>query len=63
MGKKKSIKKNFMWQICIEFTNMLLPLVTSPVLSRRLGAEALGVYSYVYTVTYYFLQFSAFHDF
>jgi len=58
VGKKKSIKKNFMWQICIEFTNMLLPLVTSPVLSRRLGAEALGVYSYVYTVTYYFLQFS-----
>ena len=58
MNKKKSIKKNFVWQVGIEITNMLLPLVTSPILSRRMGAETLGIYSYVYTVAYYFLMFA-----
>lgn len=58
MNKKKSIKKNFIWQVGIEITNMLLPLITSPILARRMGAETLGIYSYVYTMTYYFLQFA-----
>ncbi|WP_044914573.1 oligosaccharide flippase family protein [Butyrivibrio sp. WCE2006] len=56
MSENRSIKKNFIWQVGIEITNMLLPLVTSPILARRMGAETLGIYSYVYTVTYYFLQ-------
>lgn len=56
MSENRSIKKNFVWQVGIEITNMLLPLVTSPILARRMGAETLGIYSYVYTVTYYFLQ-------
>ncbi len=54
----KSIKKNIVWQVWIEITNMLLPLVTSPILARRLGAESLGKYTYVYTITYYFVQFA-----
>ncbi|WP_029231640.1 flippase [Butyrivibrio sp. VCB2006] len=58
MSQKKSIKKNFVWQVGIEITNMLLPLVTSPILARRMGAETLGIYSYVYTVSYYFLTFA-----
>lgn len=58
MVEKKSIKKNFVWQVGIEVTNMLLPLITSPILSRRMGSEALGIYSYVYTITYYFFYFA-----
>ncbi len=58
MKESKSIAKNFIWQTCIEVTNMLLPLVTSPILSRRLGAEPLGIYTYVFTITYYFVQAS-----
>lgn len=50
----KNLKLNFIWQVCIEITNMLLPLVTSPILARRLGAEAIGTYSYVNSVSYYF---------
>ena len=53
--KNSSVKKNFFWQLCIEITNMLLPLVTSPILSRRLGAESIGIYSYVYSISYCFI--------
>lgn len=51
----KNLKLNFFWQICFEVTNMLLPLVTSPILARRLGAESIGTYSYVYSISYYFI--------
>ena len=33
---------------------MVLPLVTSPYISRKLGASNIGIYSYTFTVTYYF---------
>lgn len=54
-NNKSSLKKNFFWQLCIEITNMLLPLITSPILARRLGVEAIGIYSYVYSISYYFV--------
>lgn len=53
--KRKNIKFNFFWQVGIEITNMMLPLVTSPILARRLGAEAIGIYSYINSITYYFI--------
>ena len=53
---KNKIKLNFIWQLGIEITNMMLPLITSPILSRRLGAESIGLYSYVYSISYYFVR-------
>ena len=38
---KNKIKLNFIWQLGIEITNMMLPLITSPILSRRLGLNPL----------------------
>ena len=32
-----------------------MPLITAPYISRTLGAKAVGVYSYTYSVAYYFL--------
>lgn len=34
---------------------VILPLITAPYISRTLGATAVGVYSYTYSVAYYFL--------
>lgn len=34
---------------------MILPLITSPILSRALGANGLGVYSYTTTILNYFV--------
>lgn len=50
-----NIKKNFMWQTLYQIMSLILPLVTSPILARTLGAEGLGIYSYVNTVVSYFI--------
>ncbi len=39
---------------------MIIPLITTPYLSRVLGTENIGIYSYVASVTAYFTLFAAF---
>lgn len=41
-----------------EILIILMPLITSPYVSRVLGADALGVYSYTYSMAYYFILFA-----
>ncbi|MCC8088632.1 MAG: flippase [Rikenellaceae bacterium] len=55
---KTSIKKNFTYQMIYEILVIILPFITSPYISRVLGAENLGEYSYSYSVAYYFVLFS-----
>lgn len=52
-----SVKKNFLYQSAYEILVIILPLITSPYVSRVLGAENLGIYSYTYSVAYYFSLF------
>ena len=52
------IKKNFLYNVSYQLLNILLPLVTTPYLSRVLGPELVGVYSYTYSITYYFVLFA-----
>lgn len=37
---------------------MILPFLTSPYIARVIGAEGLGIYSYHYSISYYFVLFS-----
>lgn len=55
---KTSAKKNFLYQVAYEVLIILLPLVTSPYISRVLGADNLGAYSYTYAVANYFVLFA-----
>lgn len=55
----KSVKKNFIYESIYEVLILLLPLITSPYVSRVLGASGVGVYSYTYTVANYFVLFAA----
>ena len=48
------LKKNFLYQFGYQILAIILPLITSPYISRVLGAEAIGDYTYTYTVSYYF---------
>ena len=50
-----NIKKNFFYQSIYEILVLILPLVTSPYIARVLGAEKIGIYSYTYSVAYYFV--------
>ncbi len=52
--KKSSVKLNVIYQMLYEILALCLPLLTSPYISRILGAENLGIYSYTYSVAVYF---------
>ena len=53
-----SIKKNFTYNLIYQILTLILPLVTTPYLSRVLGAEKTGIYSYSYSVANYFVLFA-----
>lgn len=52
-----SVKSNFLWNTSYQVIRILTPIVTTPYLARVLGSEALGTYSYTYTVATYFTYF------
>lgn len=52
-----SIKKNLIYNIFYQLLVILIPLITTPYISRVLGANKIGVYSYAYSIAYYFVLF------
>lgn len=54
---KKSSKVNFLYNMIYQVVLMVLPLITMPYVSRILGAEGIGTYSYTYSIAQYFLLF------
>lgn len=56
---EKSIKKNFLYSTFYQILTMILPLVTAPYVSRVLGADGIGTYSYTSSFQAYFAMFAA----
>lgn len=54
-AKPKSIKKNFIYNIVYQLFILVAPLVVTPYVSRILGAEGIGLYSYANSIVSYFL--------
>ena len=53
-----SAKKNFIYSSIYQVLVLVLPLITTPYVSRIFGAENLGVYSYTNTIAQYFVIFA-----
>lgn len=53
-----SAKKNFFFQFAYQFVILVMPMIMSPYLTRTLGGTALGIYSYTYSIAYYFVVFA-----
>lgn len=51
---KKSIKKNYIYNVSYQILLLLIPLITTPYLSRVLGADGVGTASYIESVMSYF---------
>lgn len=47
--KEDSIKKNYIYNLLFQILNLILPLITTPYISRVLGASQIGIYSYTYS--------------
>lgn len=56
---KKSIAKNYIYNMIYQVLILILPLVTTPYLSRVLGAEGIGIYGYTYSIVTYFILFGS----
>lgn len=51
------VKLNFIYNSFYQILAIVLPLMTTPYISRVLGAETIGIYSYSYSIAYYFTMF------
>lgn len=58
MGKK-SVAKNYIYNLMYQILIIILPLITTPYLSRVLGAENIGIYSYTISINTYFILFGS----
>lgn len=55
--EKVNIKKNLFYNIAYQILIIILPLITTPYVSRVLGVDGVGTYSYTYSIAYYFCLF------
>lgn len=56
---KKSLTKNYIYNLLYQVLILILPLITAPYISRVLGAENIGIYSYTIAITTYFITFGS----
>ncbi|MBR6033259.1 MAG: flippase [Clostridia bacterium] len=55
----KSIKKNFLYNLVYQVLILILPIITTPYISRVLGAENVGIYSFTISIVTYFTLFGS----
>ena len=54
----KSAKKNYIYNLMYQILILILPLITAPYISRVIGADGTGIYSYTYSIANYFVIFA-----
>ena len=55
----KSVTKNYIYNLIYQILVLILPLITAPYVSRVLGAENIGIYSYTLSISAYFILFGS----
>ena len=53
------LRKNYIYNVSIQIVSLLTPLITAPYLSRILGEEGVGTFSYVHSIATYFALLAA----
>ena len=56
--EKKSIRSNYMYNMFYQILTIIIPLITTPYLSRTLGTENIGIFSYTLSIVSYFIMLS-----
>lgn len=55
----KSIVKNYFYNLTFQIISIILPIITTPYVSRVLGAENIGIYGYTISIVTYFILFGS----
>ena len=55
---KNSIKKNYAYNVIYQIVNIFVPIITTPYVSRVLGVDAIGNYSFTASIVSYFSLFA-----
>lgn len=56
---KKSVAKNYAYNLTYQILTLILPFITTPYISRVLGSEGIGIYGFTYSVASYFILFGS----
>ena len=56
---KKSILRNYIYNLSYQILTIILPIVTTPYLARVLGATGVGIYGYTFSIATYFILFGS----
>lgn len=56
---RKSVAKNYIFNLIFQMLTIFTPLITTPYLSRVLGAENIGIYGFTYSIITYFILFGS----
>jgi O-antigen/teichoic acid export membrane protein len=56
---KKSLKKNYFYNLSYQIVRIIAPFITAPYVSRILTAEGIGIQSFTQSIVNYFLLFGA----
>lgn len=52
---RKSIKKNYIYNLLYQILVIVIPIITIPYISRVLGARNIGIYGYTLSISAYFI--------
>jgi len=55
---RKSVKKNYIFNLSYQIFNIIVPIVTAPYAARVLTADGIGINSYVASIVSYFVLFA-----
>ena len=53
--KEKSVKRNYVYNVIYQVLSIIIPIITMPYVSRVLGADGIGLFSYESSITSYFV--------
>ena len=56
---KKSITKNYIYNLAYQILVIIMPIITTPYLARTLGPEGTGIYSFTISIVTYFISFGS----
>lgn len=56
---KKSVTSNYIYNLLFQILTLVFPIIITPYLSRTLGVERIGVFSYTFSIITYFILISS----